>query len=154
MDIEIAKISEAELLHLEEIERLTQLTFWGWDSYRTLLKDDDFIYARVARSAYNGMRKPLGFIIARFVEREAEIMKIGVHPQYQNRGIGGQLLELTVNEAQARGCLYCYLEVRKSNTTAIQFYKSHQFDLFGYRKSYYTSPLEDAYVMRRLLRRG
>lgn len=154
MDVEISKIRESELLHLQEIERLTQLTFWGWDSYKTLLGDDDFIYARVARAAQNGRRGPVGFIIARFIEREAEIMKIGVHPDFQNLGIGGRLLEIALDEAGVRGCAYCYLEVRKSNTPAIEFYKSHSFDFFGYRKSYYTSPLEDAYVMRRRLLRG
>src|SRR5712692_6358211 len=151
MNVEISRIRESELSHLEEIERLTQLTFWGWDSYRALIIDDNFIYARVARTTQNGTRKPVGFIIARFVEREAEIMKIGVHPNYQKYGIGGQLLEVAMEEAMARGCLYCYLEVRKSNETAIHFYKNRQFDLCGFRKNYYASPLEDAFVMRRRL---
>ncbi|MBI1748003.1 MAG: ribosomal protein S18-alanine N-acetyltransferase [Acidobacteria bacterium] len=153
MQIEISRINDSELFQIEEIERLTQLTFWGWDSYKTFIKDDDFIFARVARAAVNGSKKPVGFIIARFVEEDAEIMKIGVHPQYQKLGIGGRLLEVAIEVAQSHRCVFCYLEVRKSNIAAIQFYIDHYFDHCGYRKAYYASPVEDAYVMRRHLKR-
>jgi len=151
MNIEIARLHEAELSQLEEIERLTHLTFWGWESYSALTVDDNFIYTRVARVAQDGVRPVAGFIIARFVEGEAEVMKIGVHPRFQKAGIGGRLLDAAMAEAAARGCMYCYLEVRKSNGAAIQFYKNRRFDLCGFRKNYYASPLEDAFVMRRRL---
>jgi len=41
-----------------------------------------------------------------------------------------------------------FLEVRKSNTAAIEFYESFHFELVGIRKAYYQDPVEDALVYR------
>jgi len=39
------------------------------------------------------------------------------------------------------------LEVRESNTPAINLYKSYDFKLLSKRKDYYTNPREDALVL-------
>jgi ribosomal-protein-alanine N-acetyltransferase len=39
------------------------------------------------------------------------------------------------------------LEVRKSNSGAIQFYDEFHFHVIGERKNYYSNPIEDAFVM-------
>ena len=39
------------------------------------------------------------------------------------------------------------LEVRKSNSPAINFYLGFDFKIVGDRKNYYSNPIEDAYVM-------
>ena len=44
------------------------------------------------------------------------------------------------------------LEVRKSNANAISFYRGFRFNTVGERASYYSNPVEDAYVMQRDLR--
>jgi ribosomal-protein-alanine N-acetyltransferase len=148
MIVEFLKLSEADIGSIEQIEKLTNLTFWGWESYRTLLADENYVFACAAKKSQDAAEPIIGFVLVRFIDREAEIMKIGVRPEYQKQGIGSQLLKLAVEESRSRQCVYCYLEVRKSNALAIRFYKEHGFELFGYRKNYYTNPMEDAYIMR------
>lgn len=75
------------------------------------------------------------------------MLKIGVYPEYQNAGIGTRLLNATFAEGIKRGCLRCFLEVRKSNEGAIRFYHNHNFKIAGERVNYYTVPMEDAWVM-------
>ncbi len=44
-----------------------------------------------------------------------------------------------------------YLEVRVSNTAAQRLYERYDFEEVGRRPGYYTSPVEDAIVMRKRL---
>jgi ribosomal-protein-alanine N-acetyltransferase len=44
-----------------------------------------------------------------------------------------------------------YLEVRGSNKAAIALYKKYGFNQYGRRKNYFTSPVEDAELMVRVL---
>lgn len=152
MDFEISRIYNDDIAAIQKIEDLTNLNFWGAESYRTLISNEDYVYARIARTIKESKKMGVGFVMARFINQEAEIMKIAVHPDYQKMGVGGQLLHLVIDEASSRHCKYCYLEVRKSNLNAIQFYRTHKFEFFGYRKNYYSNPIEDACVMRRGLR--
>jgi ribosomal protein S18 acetylase RimI-like enzyme len=41
--------------------------------------------------------------------------------------------------------------VRKSNVGAIQFYLNHRFKMAGERINYYNEPVEDAWIMERVL---
>ena len=52
-------------------------------------------------------------------------------------------------EGIRRGCHRCFLEVRKSNQAAIDFYIAHQFQIAGSRRNYYSDPMEDALIMER-----
>jgi ribosomal-protein-alanine N-acetyltransferase len=44
-------------------------------------------------------------------------------------------------------CRFIFLEVRASNGEAKKIYESLGFTTLGVRKSYYSSPVEDAVVM-------
>ncbi len=149
MQLDFFKISHEDIGSIHDIETLTGLSFWGAESYKLLLANEDFIFARVARTTQDGNYLNIGFVIARFIRNEAEIMKIAVHPTYQKLGVGGALLELVINESRHRNCRFCYLEVRQSNVSAMKFYSDHKFEVFGHRKNYYSNPIEDACVMRR-----
>ena len=94
----------------------------------------------------------VGFFLARSIYDNLEILKLGVFPEYQRQGIGTQLMETAYAEGIRRGCNRCFLEVRKSNQTAIQFYyHRHNFRIAGTRLNYYTDPVEDAWIMERAL---
>jgi ribosomal-protein-alanine acetyltransferase len=93
----------------------------------------------------------IGFFLARSIYENLEILKLGVFPDFQRQGIGTNLMETAYTEGIRRGCNRCFLEVRKSNQSAIQFYYNHDFRIAGTRLDYYTDPVEDAWIMERAL---
>jgi ribosomal-protein-alanine N-acetyltransferase len=93
----------------------------------------------------------VGFFLARSVYEDLEILKLGVIQDCQRQRIGTHLMENAYAEGIRRGCNRCFLEVRKSNQNAIQFYYNHNFRIAGTRLNYYTDPVEDAWVMERAL---
>jgi ribosomal-protein-alanine N-acetyltransferase len=93
----------------------------------------------------------VGYAIVLSVEDEAEILKLAVLPEMRGRGIAQVLNARCMAELRDLGCKQLYLEVRRSNVAAISLYKRFGFKEVGVRKSYYTSPVEDAILMRREL---
>lgn len=89
----------------------------------------------------------VGFLIARQVKDEAEILNLAVAPKWRRRGEGGSLLGAAVAEFRSRGVKSVFLEVRESNTSGIAFYKNHTFFPTGRRDGYYRDPVEAAIVM-------
>jgi [ribosomal protein S18]-alanine N-acetyltransferase len=89
----------------------------------------------------------LGFIFARQVVDELEILNLAVHPDSRRRGVGSLLLGETRKWAMQRGATKVYLEVRASNAAAVRFYERHGFKASGRRTHYYTAPVEDALLL-------
>lgn len=89
----------------------------------------------------------LGFIVARSVADEMEVMNLGVDPNARRQGIGAQLVARAMDAGRAAGVRRIYLEVRESNSGARAFYSSLGFVEEGRRKNYYSQPVEDALVM-------
>jgi molybdopterin-guanine dinucleotide biosynthesis protein MobB len=92
-----------------------------------------------------------GFLLARSLFENLEVLKLGVHTELQRRGFGTMLMEAAYAEGMRRGCSRCFLEVRKSNQKAIRFYLGHKFRISGVRSDYYSDPVEDAWIMERLI---
>lgn len=88
-----------------------------------------------------------GFLVARRVASELEILNFAVRPERRVRGIGASLL----GEALAWGATFhaerAFLEVRASNLAALRFYEHHGFEVTGRRPRYYSAPIEDALVL-------
>ena len=86
----------------------------------------------------------VGFLVARLVAPEIEILNFGVDPSARRRGTGRALLAEALHWGAQNGAEKAFLEVRASNLVAIQFYKSCGFQLAGRRTGYYSTPVEDA----------
>ena len=134
---------------MEELEDATNLSYWGTEHYRRFLEQPEYFGRKAVAVAENGAIRMVGFLLARAILENLELLKIGVTPVQQQKGVGTRLLHAAFSEASKRGCLRCFLEVRKSNQSAIQFYLGHQFKISGDRSNYYTEPVEDAWVMER-----
>ena len=95
-----------------------------------------------------------GFIVARRMGSDVEILNFAVRPEQRRRGIGLALLR----EALAWGATFraekAFLEVRVSNLAAIRFYERNGFGAAGRRPRYYNAPIEDALVLAKLLAAG
>ncbi len=78
---------------------------------------------------------------------EAHITLLAVHPDYRRQGGGQQILRGLLEQAVKIEMRHSTLEVRSSNTGAIQLYEKMGFENLGWRTKYYQNPSEDAAVM-------
>jgi len=85
-----------------------------------------------------------GFALSRLIVDEAELLLIAVDPQFRRRGIGGRLLEASINQASARGATRLHLEMRVGNP-AIDLYQRFGFIPVGRRHDYYRGKLGQSF---------
>lgn len=90
-----------------------------------------------------------GFVCGRVVANEAEILNLAIRPELRNRGIGKELVSKLLHTFTLQGVAQVFLEVRKSNATAIAFYHRLGFRQVGERPGYYQNPPEPALVLAR-----
>lgn len=89
-----------------------------------------------------------GYVVARAVADEGEILNLAVAPAHQRRGIGRELAERAIAALSAQGARAVYLEVRESNTAARRLYEGLGFEAVARRPNYYRQPAEAALVLR------
>jgi ribosomal-protein-alanine N-acetyltransferase len=97
-----------------------------------------------------------GFVLARTIAGEAEILTLAVRPEQRRRGLGRLLVEAAVAEAGRRGASMLLLEVAHDNPAALALYQGLGFERVGLRRAYYARPgarRADALVLRRPLNR-
>jgi ribosomal protein S18 acetylase RimI-like enzyme len=95
-----------------------------------------------------------GFLVARRIADEIEILNLAVRPEGRRRGIGSQLLRRSFAWGRSFGATRVLLEVRETNLVALRFYQHHAFEAVGRRSRYYAAPVEDALVLRAKLPGG
>ncbi len=78
---------------------------------------------------------------------EGEIIAVAVKPTWRRDGNGKALVSKLIKSLWKVGAKKIFLEVRFSNLGAIELYRRFGFTVVATRKDYYTSPVEDAYVM-------
>ncbi|MDR0807046.1 MAG: ribosomal protein S18-alanine N-acetyltransferase [Enterobacteriaceae bacterium] len=89
------------------------------------------------------------FAVTQVVLDEATLFNIAVHPDFQRRGLGRELLQAVIDELLKRDVITLWLEVRASNQAAIELYRSFDFNEVTVRRGYYPAAngREDAIVM-------
>ena len=82
---------------------------------------------------------------------EAHILNLCVHPLYQRQGYGRQILEHLLAIARKKAVDSVFLEVRCSNSAALNLYLKMGFNQIAIRKHYYPVPhsvnREDALIL-------
>ncbi|SHJ17127.1 ribosomal protein S18-alanine N-acetyltransferase [Cycloclasticus pugetii] len=91
----------------------------------------------------------VGYVILSVAVGEAHILNICLDPAYQGKGLGRQFLKEVLIIAKKKNANSVFLEVRPSNTAAVQLYKTAGFKKIGKRKNYYPAAdgKEDALVL-------
>ncbi|HYL69435.1 MAG TPA: ribosomal protein S18-alanine N-acetyltransferase [Candidatus Limnocylindria bacterium] len=109
-------------------------------------------YDRVARGEMAGWvaedeGKVAGFLVARRVAADFEILNFAVRPDARRHGIGAALLRAALDWGKTFQAEKAMLEVRASNDAALRFYERFGFQIAGRRTRYYTAPVEDALLL-------
>ncbi|MFH5927364.1 GNAT family N-acetyltransferase [Roseomonas xinghualingensis] len=90
---------------------------------------------------------PDGFILARAVAGEAEILTLAVAPEARRCGFGARLLAAALAGAAERGATCLFLEVSEANAPARALYARAGAEEIGRRRRYYADG-SDALVLR------
>lgn len=114
-------------------------------------------YERVARGEMAGWvaetegGEIAGFLVARRISTDLEILNFAVRPAARRQGVGDALLGEAMRWAKSFEAQQAFLEVRVSNLAALRFYERHNFQVTGRRPRYYTEPIEDGLVLNATL---
>lgn len=88
-----------------------------------------------------------GFLVARRVADDIEILNLAVRPDARRKGFGASLLREALAWGASLRARRAHLEVRASNLAALRFYERHGFVTAGRRPRYYSGPVEDALLL-------
>ncbi len=144
--------------HIEAL--VQQHDAWIYQTLAELLEQDSIdmlIVYEQAPSAIIIDNKVIGYCLYQVVFEQAEILRIGTHPDYQRQGIASQIFAKLNAELQAKQVESLLLEVRADNTSAIALYEQQAFAVIHQRKGYYHllgQPAVDAFIMQRVYTQG
>ncbi len=142
--IKIVDIQEKDLDFLQNLELLIFENPWH-------LFDFSFFYSLCFMRAVKMSNQIIGYSIFRYEKNSnkkniCHLLKIGVHPEFQNIGIGSALLKDMFLNMKKRRIKIVYLEVREGNKNAISFYENKGFFKSKVIENYYENG-ESAFIM-------
>lgn len=117
---------------------------WTRDMYIADLVRSDVSFIHVLRGRVSGL---VGVCSAWVVADELHINNVAIRPAWRRRGLGRALLIEVLAAAALRGASRSTLEVRRSNTAALNLYAGLGFREAGTRRDYYRNPVEDALIL-------
>ncbi|MCK4696144.1 MAG: ribosomal protein S18-alanine N-acetyltransferase [Candidatus Cloacimonetes bacterium] len=142
METEIRKMNESDLINILEIEKEIFSNPWSEKMFlEEIKKHDAFILEDVTKKNISG------YICGWELHDEYHITNLGVAKKFQRKGLASRLTKFLMEKKIKKGFKDFFLEVRKSNISALRFYKKFGFGIIGTRKNYYQKPVEDAIIM-------
>lgn len=149
----IEPLVRADAADLASIHGLTFRQPWSDDDFHALLIEDN-VFGFIAREEGNRKAQPGGFVLARLVVDEAEILTIAVAPPSQRKGLGHALMDATLRHLHNVRASMLFLEVDEINAPALALYRRLGFKQVGKRPGYYETAAgrSAALTMRRDLK--
>lgn len=96
-------------------------------------------------------RAVLGFVAAVISgTKVARVLMLAVAPEHRRKSIGQMLMEALYEACAMNGIDTVALEVRKSNASALQFYRRQGYEVEGEIKNFYSNG-EDAFKLVKVL---
>jgi ribosomal-protein-alanine N-acetyltransferase len=157
-DYELVAMTSRDCAEVSALHSARFPKAWGTGEFHSLLSQEP-VFGFVARRT-NGKPSPgqvplAGFVLARHVAGEAEILTVAVQAKLGRVGLGWRLMQAAMREAHRQGGETMFLEVDAGNVAAVGLYRKLGFQTVGERKAYYTDASgakSTALVMRRDLR--
>ena len=142
--MDLIQMNETHVSQVAQLERLCFSMPWSENSIRYELTNPLALWL----VAVDG-DVVAGYVGSQSVMGEADMMNLAVFPDYRRQGIGEMLVKRLVEELTANAVSSLTLEVRASNTGAIELYNKLGFAQVGRRPNYYKNPKEDALILRK-----
>ena len=126
-----------------DLERMCFRTHWTKDQFLLGLERHAF---RIFGIRERGVL--VAYAAFSVIAGEMEILNIATHPFHRRKGMAKRLLAQVLEVCRAEQVELGFLEVRRSNTGAIDLYAKFGFTQVGTRKNYYPDNNEDALLYR------
>ena len=132
-------IEQAKREDLSDISKLHALCFSrGWSTAELQdMHQREGLFFWVARQVGKPDVPPAGFNIVRQTPYEAEILSVGVAPDFRGNNVGHDLMRHAINHLIADRVPSLFLEVDETNQAAISLYNKLGFQTVGQRPAYY-----------------
>ena len=138
--LEIRRLTYADLPQVIAIERRSFPTPWSLAMFVLELSKPSGICLAAEHEG-----ELIGYLVCARYEDVWHLMNVAIHPDHRRRGIARRLIERLFEETGPQGRIT--LEVRISNTAAIEMYERFGFRHAGRRRRYYHDNGEDALIM-------
>ncbi len=146
-NIETVTIKRLKPEDVDGVIQIEQLCYgdhhWSKESFLNELRNDLAYYY----SLYTEEGELAGYAGCWHILEEAHITTIAVAPNFRRKHFAQALLKQIIDDCYSAKIKYITLEVRVSNTPAINLYTKYGFSSFGTRKKYYQDNNEDALIM-------
>ena len=126
---------------------------WTEQTLAKMLAQDSTHIMIVYKPEEEAGYKIVGYCLYQVVFEQAEILRIGTHPDYQRQSIASQLFATLNNELINNKVESLLLEVRADNAPALALYEQQAFAVIHTRKNYYQLPHQpsvDALILQRV----
>ena len=126
---------------------------WTEQTLAEMLAQDSTHIMIVYKPEEEAGYKIVGYCLYQVVFAQAEILRIGTHPDYPRQGIASQLFATLNNELINNKVESLLLEVRADNAPALALYEQQAFAVIHTRKNYYQLPHQpsvDALILQRV----
>ena len=143
MQITESDAIESDLKNILLIESQNKVALWSLKNFQESLTAKD--YFKVVR--FND--ETVAFIIAKVMNHECEILNLGVEISMRKKKLASKLLNNLIDFSKVLNIKQIFLEVRVSNTAAVNLYDKFKFNEIGCRPNYYITEngREDALIM-------
>lgn len=150
MNLTLRYMTPEDILDVIDVDSLSFPHIWSETTYFFEITENPTAHMVVlTESAADADSPPriIGYAGMWYIEGEAHISTIAVHPDWRGRGYGEVIFAGLLRRALVLGAEYAVLEVRVSNAPALGLYRKYEFQSVGVRRSYYRDNGEDAYTM-------
>ena len=135
------------------VEAMVQLQEpWNYKTINDLLQQDSI---KLMLMTDTNNDEVVGYCLYQVLFEQAEILRIGTHPNYQRQRIASQIFARLNEELKNQQVEALLLEVRADNIAAIALYEQQGFTIIHSRKGYYQVGLQsaiDALIMQHIYR--
>lgn len=145
--LRISEMTEVDLRDVLTIERCSFPLPWSEGMFKAELSLG-FSHNFAAKLKTNGNEEVVvGYICFWIIEGEAHLLNIAVKPDYRRKGLGAHLMRFLIDFCRTEKVEMLTLDVRPSNSSAIEMYRKVGFRKEGLRPRYYADNEEDALIM-------
>ncbi|KXF79062.1 ribosomal-protein-alanine acetyltransferase [Paramesorhizobium deserti] len=131
----VEPLAASDCTHLHHIHTQTFRHPWSEEDFHALIGQDT-VFGFVAREE-GQPGSAAGFVLARLVLDEAEILTIAVSPDVQRKGVGHALMDAVLRHLHGERARSLFLEVDQANVAAQALYRRLGFVKVGDRPAYY-----------------